>query len=281
VQTDSPAHRLPAWPALAAYAAAFSLALGSSLLFVFAAAMLRSSGQRSRLGAEAASFAASAQGLMGGALVGAVVFASVALVAARLEGSPIVGRLRLGPTRANRIGVAAVVAGLIGINLACATTGEMLGVRGSGVIDAVAVAFQNPTPSRFAAAIATLGIAPGLAEEIFFRGLIQTRLVATWGRWPAIVATSAAFGLVHLDPLQGSIAFAAGLFLGWVVERVGGIRPTILAHVANNALFVTLAASGSSGGGSRAAQAAVVALGAALSATSVALLRTRGSVRGP
>ena len=71
---------------------------------------------------------------------------------------------------------------------------------------------------------------PAFAEEGFFRGLMQGWLREAWGRWPAVVATSAAFGLIHGDRVQGSVAFITGLWLGWITERFGGIRPAIFAH---------------------------------------------------
>jgi membrane protease YdiL (CAAX protease family) len=275
VQPDFPSPRPPAWPALAAYLAGFALALGSSVAVVFAVALARSSGGRSSVATEAQAFALSAPGLLYGALVSAAALATVALVTARLEGKSIVARLRIGPTRASWLGVLEATGGLIGLNLACATTGEMLGARGSGVMDAMTLALQSPSPGRFLAALATLGIAPGLAEELFFRGLIQTRLVASWGRWPGIITASAAFGLIHLDPLQGSIALAAGLYLGWIVERFGGVRPSILAHAVNNAVVVALGAFGSGSAGTRPLQWAIVAVGAAACVASIVLLRGR------
>jgi membrane protease YdiL (CAAX protease family) len=247
--------------------------LGSSVLLVLGVALLRSSSRRSSLASEAQEFALSTPGLLYGALVSAASLVTVAWCAARLEKTPVAARLRLRRTRATPLGLLEATGGLIGLNLACATTGELLGVHGSGVMDAVAAALQSPTPWRFVAALVTLGIAPGVAEEMFFRGLLQTRLVASWGRWPGIIAASAAFGLIHLDPLQGSIAFAAGLFLGWIVEKFGGIRPSILAHAVNNSIVVTVGAFGSGSDGARSQQVATVAVGVVVCAVSIVLLR--------
>jgi membrane protease YdiL (CAAX protease family) len=256
---------------------AFVLALVSSVLLVFAVALARVGGQRSRLQAEANAFAMSAPGLMAGALANAVVLAAVAFVAAWLMGRPIGPRLRLGPTRATALGMVESSVGMVGLSFACGALSELLGVRGSGVMDAMAQALQSPSPVRFVAAVAAIGIAPGFAEETFFRGLMQTRLVASWGRWPAIVTTSAAFGLIHLDPVQGSLAFVAGLFLGWVVERAGGVRPTIVAHLVNNAIFVALASFGPPEESSRGREIAIALVGAAVWIGSIALLRGRGA----
>jgi membrane protease YdiL (CAAX protease family) len=275
-QPSNPAIPRPSpWPAVVAYVAAFVLALVSSVLLVFAVALARTGGQRSRLQAEATRFALSAPGLVAGALGNAVVIAAVALVAARLMGKPIGPRLRVGPSRASLLGFVGATTGMVGLSFACGSFTELLGVRGSGVMDTMAEALQAPSAAGFFAAIAGIGIAPGLAEETFFRGLVQTRLVASWGRWPAIVATSAAFGLIHLDPVQGSLAFVAGLFLGWVVDRAGGVRPTIVAHVTNNAVFVTFASFGSSKESSRGAEIATMVIGVAAWVGSIALLRTR------
>ncbi len=273
MHADSLSPRPTAWPALAAYVVGFAFTLASSVAVVSAVAMVRAAHRGSSFAAEAQGFALSTPGLLYGALVSAAALATVALVAARLEGKPVVARLGLGPSRATPLGVLAATAGLLGLNMACATTGEMLGARGSGVMEAMALALQSPTPARFVAAMLTLGVAPAVAEEMFFRGLIQTRLIASWGRWLGIVAAAAAFGLIHMDPLQGSIAFAAGLYLGWTVDRFAGIRPSILAHAVNNSVVVTFGAFGSSGDGSRHAQAAVVAVGVAACIASIALLR--------
>jgi uncharacterized protein len=267
----------PPWPAVAAFVVAFVLTLVSSVLLVFAVALARTGGQRPRLQAEANDFALSAPGLIVGALGNAVVLTAVALVAAWLMGRPIGPRLRLGPTRATALGMLEASAGMVGLSFACGALTELLGVRGSGVMDAMAQALQSPSPVRFVAAIGAIGIAPAFAEETFFRGLMQTRLVASWGRWPAIVTTSAAFGLIHIDPVQGSLAFVAGLFLGWVVERAGGVRPTIVAHLVNNAIFVTLSSFGSATEGSRGRALAIAIVGVAVWVGSIALLRGRGA----
>ena len=241
---------------------------------VFVAAWIRVSGQRPLLLAEANAFALSPAGLMTGALGNAVVLAAVALVAARMQGPAVVARLRLGPTRASPLGAAAATAGMVGLSVACGAATELLGLRGSGVTDTMAQALRGPSAGRFVAAVLTIGVAPGFAEETFFRGSLQTRLVASWGRWPGIVAAAGAFGLIHLDLVQGSLAFVAGLYLGWIVERFGGVRPTIAAHVANNTLFVALAALGAGGEGSRLVEATVVAAGGGVWLGSIVWLRS-------
>ncbi len=269
----TPARPSP-WPAIAVYAVTFVLALMSSTSLVFAVAFVRAGGERSRLQAVAYDFALSAQGLIAGALVNAVILGAAAFGAARLVGRSVVDTLRLGPGRASPLGWIAVTAGLVGLNFAGGTASELLRLRGGGVMDTLALSLRDPTIGRLAAAVLAIGVAPGFAEETFFRGFLQTRLAASWGRWAAIIATAAAFGLIHLDPVQGTLAFVAGLFLGWVTTRLQGIRPSILAHVTNNAIFVGLAAVGSASPGSPSVQIALIAAGACLWGAAVLLLRS-------
>jgi membrane protease YdiL (CAAX protease family) len=266
-------------PAFVAYSVGFVLTIVSSAVLVFAVAFARTGGRQSGLAAEATRFALSAPGMIGGALAGAVALASVALAAAILERRPLVARLRLAPTRATPLGAVAVSTGLVGLSFATGTLAELLGLRGGGVMDALAESLRSPAPARLLAAILAIGVAPALAEETFFRGLLQTRLVASWGRWPAIVTASAAFGLIHLSGLQGSLALLAGLFLGWSAERLGGIRPTIAAHMVNNLVFLGLATLGSIEAPSRAVEIAIVVAGATVTAASTAILRSRLALR--
>ena len=271
---DPPLARPSPWPAIAAYAVTFVLAMVSSTLLVFAVAFVRTRGERSHLQAAAYAFTLSAQGLMAGALVNAVVLGAAAFAAASLSRTSVGSALRLGPTRASPLGCIAITIGLVGLNFAGGTTSELLRLRGSGVMDTLAQSLRDPGVGLFATAVLTIGVAPGFAEETFFRGFLQTRLAASWGRWPAIVATAAAFGLIHLDPVQGSIAFVAGLFLGWAAERLGGVRPSILAHVTNNAIFVGLSAVGSASPGPASADLAIVAVSSCVWVGAVLLLRS-------
>lgn len=277
----APQARPALWPILAAYLAAFVLALGASVAFVLAAVAPRTGWDAPRLADEAQKFALSAPGLLGAAFVDAAVLAGVTLVTARLMGKGIAARLRLGPTRATTAGGVAAVAGMAGLSLACGATVELLAIGHGGVMESIASALHSSSPLRGVLALLAIGVAPGVAEEGFFRGLLQTRLAARWGRWPAVVASAAAFGLFHIDPVQGSLAFLAGVFLGWVADRFGGIRPTILAHALNNAMFVLFATQASPDDQGTKAQAVGLLVGGAVTCLgSVAILRSRWAVTG-
>lgn len=76
---------------------------------------------------------------------------------------------------------------------------------------------------------------PGVAEEAFFRGMVQGAF-----RRPtvAIAVAGSAFALFHLDPHHVLGVLPLGLFLSWVAQH-HGLGVTMFAHVFNNtvALF--------------------------------------------
>jgi membrane protease YdiL (CAAX protease family) len=77
---------------------------------------------------------------------------------------------------------------------------------------------------------------PAFIEEIFYRGILLTRL---WRRYPkhkALVVSSLLFGLAHLNPWQALTAFIAGLFLGWIYTKYKTIWLCIFFHAYHNVL---------------------------------------------
>jgi membrane protease YdiL (CAAX protease family) len=268
----------PIWPAFVAYAIAFALLFVASAVIVFGFAWSRSDGSVTQVTAEAAQFAVTRAGIMASALISAVVLMAVALCAARLQSGDVRSALRLGPTTTSVPGIIAAVLGMIGLSVATGAAADLLGARRQGTMEVIAHALARPTGGRLLLAIATIAIAPAIAEETFFRGLIQGRLARRWRRWPSIAVTAAGFALIHLDPAQGAVAFVAGLFLGWLVERFGGIRPSMVAHACNNAAFVVIASFGSSEDASRAEDIGAIAAGMCTWAACTVLLRSRVAV---
>jgi membrane protease YdiL (CAAX protease family) len=272
------------WPVLLAYVAAFLLIVGASSVLVLSVALSRMHGafDPTKVGDEALRFALSAPGILAAAAISGGVFALVASIAASMLGSDVVARLRLGPTRGTPVGYAAAVFGVIGLSVALSGASDLVGVAKTGTMQEIASSLSNPTPIVFALAVLLVGVLPGIAEETFFRGFAQTRLVSAGvGRCPAILTTAFLFGLIHLDPVQSPLAFGLALFLGWTVERLGGIRPSILAHAVNNALFVVASSVGGDAGASntRRQDAAVVVVGAAVVIVATAVMRSRWAVR--
>jgi len=242
-----PFSRPAIWPAFLACAVAFVSAFGISTVLFLSVAAVRASGRLAAIPDEATHFALSMPGFIASNAANAAVLLGVAIGAAHIGGPSIAAALRFQPSRASGVGIASAVVGMIALSIACGAATDLLHTRGYGAMDLLAHSLTSPSPVRFLLALVTIAWAPAIAEESLFRGWLQTRLAARWTTRsaPAIVATAATFGAFHVDPVQGTAAFIAGLFLGWVSFRFGSIRPTILAHAANNTLFVTVAAFGS------------------------------------
>ena len=81
-----------------------------------------------------------------------------------------------------------------------------------------------------------------IVEELFFRGVVQTRLVARWGPVTGIAVTSLLFGAAHLIGWAGPISLvyawsiaAAGLVLGTLRHLTGRLGTSMAAHALFNA----------------------------------------------
>jgi membrane protease YdiL (CAAX protease family) len=80
-------------------------------------------------------------------------------------------------------------------------------------------------------------IAAAIAEELLFRGLLQSSLENRYGRWPGILLTSLLFALLH-DPWRFiPILFIGGLF-GFLVSRGHSIYYGMVAHAITNSTSV-------------------------------------------
>lgn len=78
-----------------------------------------------------------------------------------------------------------------------------------------------------------------MGEELLLRGFLQPILVRGWGAFAGIVATSAAFMLVHIiggwaHPLSLLNIFLAGIWFGLLAYRTGGLVAPVLAHAGYN-----------------------------------------------
>ncbi len=89
-----------------------------------------------------------------------------------------------------------------------------------------------------------------LIEELFFRGLLQTRLVGRFGPVVGIGLTSLLFGAAHLSNWQGWVTLAygwsiagGGLVLGTLRYTSGRLGTSILAHAMFNGIAIAALAA--------------------------------------
>lgn len=97
-------------------------------------------------------------------------------------------------------------------------------------------AVMELTSSSGIVAALSIVVAAPLAEEIVFRGVIQSRLEQAMPVWVAVALQAALFGLIHGTPIQIGYAFLIGLLFGVLRCRTGSILPGIAAHAVFNAM---------------------------------------------
>jgi membrane protease YdiL (CAAX protease family) len=85
-----------------------------------------------------------------------------------------------------------------------------------------------------------LSIAPAIAEELVFRGVLARGLEQRVGTLGAIVISAAVFGAYHFFPPQIVSTFALGLVLAFITLRSRSIVPSLIVHALNNAVAVVL-----------------------------------------
>jgi membrane protease YdiL (CAAX protease family) len=82
-------------------------------------------------------------------------------------------------------------------------------------------------------------VAP-VAEEVFFRGFVQTFLRYTFKRpWLAVVVTAAFFALVH-EWWEAPPIFFLAVCLGYAYERTGNLWISIIIHALFNSASIVL-----------------------------------------
>lgn len=82
-----------------------------------------------------------------------------------------------------------------------------------------------------------------LAEEIIWRGLVQSRLAARWGPTWAVPLAALVYAAVHApigQPLLVGVALACGLYWSCLRGITGSLVPGLIAHLLWDALVFLL-----------------------------------------
>lgn len=90
-----------------------------------------------------------------------------------------------------------------------------------------------------AVAIINVVILPALCEELLFRGCIYSALEGQ-GRGVAVVGSALLFALMHNSLRAIPHTFAAGLIFACLRRASASLWPSIVLHLANNALYLFL-----------------------------------------
>jgi len=188
---------------------------------------------------------ATLQGTLPALIAGSLATSTALLLTLVLVVRPLTpARLRLVPGWETGPTLAAVVLGGVAFSQTLDSLAVVVGLGDSPVLALIQRMLEGTTGPDLFGAVVVLGLIVGTAEEIFFRGYMQSWLREHWSPLASVVATSAGFAVLHLDTtfVHTVMAFALGLYLGWVVEITGSALPAIACHIANNVIFTLMTA---------------------------------------
>lgn len=171
-----------------------------------------------------------------------VLLALVALTLA--SGSPLGMTARLGLAKGRLPWTTLLLLSVGTLSLSYALDGVyQLVPHADGAPERFAAELAGARGARLALALLCFALAPGIAEELLCRGLVQRGLEARHRPAVAIAAAALFFGVLHADPIYSLFAALLGLYLGTVAHLAGSVRASIACHATNNAVAVLWAAS--------------------------------------
>lgn len=88
--------------------------------------------------------------------------------------------------------------------------------------------------------VLAIAVAPAIAEELVFRGIIGRGLVARWGVPIGVLLTSVFFAVVHIHPAHAAVVIPMGIFLHLVYLATRSFWAPVLLHFLNNGLAIVL-----------------------------------------
>ncbi|MEA2724286.1 MAG: protease family protein, partial [Gemmatimonadales bacterium] len=141
---------------------------------------------------------------------------------------------QLRPTLASvAIGIVAAVPLLLGLRWTLTTSTKSMRRLVALVVEQLGPLLAR----RSQLELLLLAALAGIAEEIFFRGVVQIGLARLLPEGVALVVASAAFGLAHfITPAYALLAGLAGLYLGGLLLLQGNLIAPIVAHAVYDAV---------------------------------------------
>ena len=97
---------------------------------------------------------------------------------------------------------------------------------------------SSDTVPEFVFVAMVVAVVPAFAEELYFRGLVQSLFGRAWTPFWGAMVSGVLFGLFHLNPFDVVGLIGLGLFFGYVRYRSASMVPPIFLHFLNNMLAV-------------------------------------------
>lgn len=168
-------------------------------------------------------------------------FGVLAFGAASLSRHPIAETLRLERPQGGPGLVVLALVGILSLQTVFIAADELGWLPESSVLQEMSTKLGSLSGPEKLWAVLVIGIAPGIFEELLFRGYIQTGFRRRWGPWVGSFLAAALFGLCHLDVTQGLFAAIMGWYLGLLTERTNSLFPAVLCHATNNTVATVMA----------------------------------------
>jgi membrane protease YdiL (CAAX protease family) len=209
--------------------------------------------------------------LAGSVAASTALLLTIVLVVRPLE--PATLRLQPGWESGRALGM--MVIGILALGQSLDSVTTLAGLGDRTAMATIRSVLQQAAGADLFGAVIVIGVLAGTAEEIFFRGYMQTRLRQRWSAPVAIPVTSVCFSVLHVDPsgIHVVLAFALSLYLGFVAELTGSVLPAIVCHVVNNIVYTLQTALGGTVTDTR-TNVVLAAVGAALFIAVISWLRT-------
>jgi membrane protease YdiL (CAAX protease family) len=209
--------------------------------------------------------------LAGSVAASTALLLTIVLVVRPLE--PATLRLQPGWESGRALGM--MVIGILALGQSLDSVTTLAGLGDRTAMATIRSVLQQAAGADLFGAVIVIGVLAGTAEEIFFRGYMQTRLRQRWSAPVAIAVTSVCFSVLHVDPsgIHVVLAFALSLYLGFVAELTGSVLPAIVCHVVNNIVYTLQTALGGTVTDTR-TNVVLAAVGAALFIAVISWLRT-------
>jgi membrane protease YdiL (CAAX protease family) len=130
---------------------------------------------------------------------------------------------------------------MLGIGLVFIMNGA---VRFLGELSNLKFSYMNPSTFKgydliYLAVI--VGLITPVFEELFFRGIIISRLEEGYGHLSSILISSVLFSVSHLNLVQSVYVLPLGILAGVLVLKTGSIISSVLLHMMYNILNIYLA----------------------------------------